>query len=109
MVTGELPNFAGEADRAIGQQDFRLADPAGIKDELTGRRVARRVLVTEAKIELAQWDPTGLAAPSRMNETLIVRQHAGEFRASPRRPGVLEAGGEGKWAGEDPEISHHRF
>jgi hypothetical protein len=39
VVAGELPDFAGETDAAIGEQDLGLADPAGVEEELTGRRV----------------------------------------------------------------------
>ena len=50
VVAGELPDLAGETDAAIGEQDLGLADATGVKEELTGRRVARRVLVAEAEL-----------------------------------------------------------
>src|SRR5262249_33009007 len=82
MVTGELADFAGETDAAIGEQNFGFADAAGMKEKLTRRRIAGRVLVTEAEIQVAEWDPTRFAAPPHMDQLLPVWQHAGEFCAS---------------------------
>src|SRR5208282_3837570 len=45
MVAGKLARLAGEAHRAVGDQDLGLADPARVKQHLAGRGVARRVLV----------------------------------------------------------------
>ena len=64
VVAGELPELAGETDAAIGEQDLGLADATGVKEELTGCRVARRVLVAEAEVQVAERNPARLAAPS---------------------------------------------
>src|SRR5436305_3243045 len=61
MVTGELPDLARKADAAIGEQDLGLADTAGVKEQLAWRRVARRILVAEAEIEIPERDPALLA------------------------------------------------
>lgn len=50
MVAGKLAHLAGKVDAAIGKQDFGFAEAAGIKDELSGRRVARGVFKSQAKI-----------------------------------------------------------
>src|SRR5712671_3241245 len=49
VIAGELPDLAGETDAAIGEQDLGLADATGVKEELTGCRVARRVGPVEAQ------------------------------------------------------------
>ena len=36
VVAGELAHLPGEADAAIGEQDFGLADAAGIENNLAG-------------------------------------------------------------------------
>ena len=35
MIAGELSDLAGKTDAAIGEQDFSLADAAGVEEELT--------------------------------------------------------------------------
>jgi hypothetical protein len=74
VIAGELPDLAGETDAAIGEQDLGLADATGVKEELTGCRVARRVLVAEAEVQVAERNPARLAAPPHMDQTLPVRQ-----------------------------------
>src|SRR4051794_38083693 len=101
MVAGELAHLAREPDRAVGQQDLRLADPARIHQHLTRRREAGVVLVAEAEIELSERDPARLPAPSHVNDALLVRQQAAEFRASLRSGFVLEPRAEGIGPGGD--------
>src|SRR5688572_14655154 len=75
MVAGKLSSLAAEIDRAVGEQDFRLADAAGVEDDLAGRRIAFGILITETDIEIAQGNPAGLAAPTHVNDSLSIRQH----------------------------------
>src|SRR5215472_16679477 len=89
VVAGELSVLAGETDAAIGEQDLGLADTAGMDQELAGCGVARRVLIAEPEIEAAQGNPARFAAPPHMDQTLPIRQYAGEFRASPRSRNAL--------------------
>ena len=35
VIASKLPDLAGETDAAIGEQDFSLADAAGVEEELT--------------------------------------------------------------------------
>src|SRR5690349_13414246 len=68
MVAGELAHLAGKTHAAICQENLGVAVPAGIKDDLARCGKARVVLVAEAEIEVAQWDPTRLAAPAHMDD-----------------------------------------
>src|SRR5437764_13662561 len=72
MVAGELADLAGEADRAIREEDLSLADAAGIEEDLPRCRKARRVFVAEAEIERAERDPAGLTAPPDMDQSLAM-------------------------------------
>src|SRR5215469_7791685 len=108
VVAGELSDLAGETDAAIGEQDLGLADAAGMDQELAGCGVARRVLVAEPEIEIAQRYPARFATPPYMDQTLPIRQHAGEFRASPRSRDALEARRKGVRASADANILHSR-
>jgi hypothetical protein len=108
VVAGELTDFAGDADAAIGEQDLGLADAAGVKEELARRRIARGILVAEAEVEIAERDPARLAAPSHMDQALPVRQHAREFVAGARSGGALKARRKGERAGGDSNIRHDR-
>src|SRR5258708_12966303 len=57
VVTGERPRLAGEAGRAVRKEDLRLADPAGVEQQLTRRRVAGVVLQAKPGPEVAQRHP----------------------------------------------------
>ena len=50
-----LSSVAGDEAKAFGG--------TGVKEELTGRRVARRVLTAEAEVQVAERNPARLAAP----------------------------------------------
>src|SRR5690349_9625726 len=41
VVAGQLAHLAAEHARPVGKQDLSLADPAGIKQQVARRRVAR--------------------------------------------------------------------
>jgi hypothetical protein len=72
VVAGELADLAGEADRAISEEDLGLADAPGIEEDVAGRREARRVFMTEAEIERTERDPAGFTAPPDMDQSLAV-------------------------------------
>src|SRR5205085_11995550 len=95
MVAGELADLAGEADRAIREEDLRLADAAGIEKDLPRCRKARRVFVAEAEIERAERDPVGLTARPDMAQPLAIGQQALETGAGQRRRLALEPRHEG--------------
>jgi hypothetical protein len=75
-----------------------------VKEELTGRRVARRVLTAEAEVQVAERNPARLAAPPYMDQTLPVRQHAANLtqvrEATARSKRAVNANG-GTVAAED--------
>src|SRR5580692_3949308 len=81
MIAGKLADFAGEADIAIGEQNFSLADAARIENDLAGRGIAGVVLVAQAEVEVAERDPTTFPAPADVNDPFLIRQHAAKFRA----------------------------
>src|SRR5690349_8860157 len=95
MVAGELADLAREADGAISQQDLRLADAAGVEQDLARGREARRVFMAEAEIEPAERNPAGFAAPPDMDQPLAVRQQPLETGAGQRRRFPLEPRREG--------------
>ena len=73
VIASELPDLAGETDAAIGEQDLSLADAARVEEQLTRGGVARRVLVAEAEVQVAERNPARLAAPPHMNQRGIRR------------------------------------
>ncbi len=106
MVSGELASLGGETDIAIGQQDFRLADAAGIEDQLPGARVAGVVLVADAEIEIAQRHPDAFAAPADVDDLADERQVLAERRAGLGRKLLLEPCLKGEGSGGDLELRH---
>jgi hypothetical protein len=73
VVAGELAHFAGEMHAAISEQDLSLADPAGIKNDLTRRRIGCMVLVPDFEIHVAERDPHAFAAPADMDDVALER------------------------------------
>src|SRR4051794_11497682 len=104
MVAGELADLAGKADRPVGEQDLRLADPARVQQYLTRCREAGVVLVAEPEVEVAERDPARLAAPSHVNDALLVRQQAAELRAGLRGRVGLEPGAQDIGPGGDGDL-----
>src|SRR5512143_3320623 len=106
MVAGKLADLAREMHAAIGQQDLRLADAAGIEDDLAGRGIARVVLVADAEIEVAERHPNALAAPAYMDDVALERKGLAERCDGLWRRLFLEPGVEGEIAGADHEFAH---
>src|SRR6516225_8768091 len=106
MITGKLAHLACKAHTAIGEQNFGLADPAGIKDDLTGRRIARVVLIGDAEIEIAERHPDSLAAPAHVDRLALERHGLAKGAHSFWRQLLLEAGIENKVAGADDQSAH---
>src|SRR5690349_881936 len=106
MVAGQLAELAGEAARAIGEQQLGLAVAAGIPQQLAGGRVAGVVLVADAECEIAQRNPASLAAPARVDDLLAVGQQRAKRRAGLRRVLLLQTGGVDERAGGDTQRSH---
>src|ERR1700694_316839 len=75
VVAAQLAGLAREHRRAVRKQDFGLAQPAWIKQQMSGRRVAGVVLVAEVQVEVAEGDPSRLAAPPRLDDLRLERQH----------------------------------
>src|SRR6185369_399626 len=73
VVAGELAHLAGEVHAAIGKQYLRLADAAGIENDLARRGIAGVVLVGDAEIEIAERHPDPLAAPADMDRLALER------------------------------------
>src|SRR5246127_367360 len=91
MVAGELTHLAREQSRAVGKEDLRFADPARVQQKVARRRVARVVLVADLEGEVAERDPGRLAAPPRLDDLGLQREHRLERRAGLRRETGLEA------------------
>ena len=106
MVAGELPDLAGEPDRAIAYKDLGLADAAGVQQDLAGGGVTGRVLVAEAEIEIAARDPLVITAPPHMDNALAIRQHRRETLTGARRQRALEPREKREWPGGDADIAH---
>ena len=73
MVPGKLPHFAGKIGWPIRQENLRFTESAGIKKDLSGRRIARGILDTDIQFEVSQGNPARLSAPSRMDELFPLR------------------------------------
>src|SRR6202011_5206620 len=92
VIACELSHLAGEVHTAIGQQNLGLADAAGIKNDLAGRRIAGVVLVRNAEVEIAERHPDPLAAPAHMDSLALERHHLTEGRAGLWRQLFLKTG-----------------
>src|SRR5258708_16095841 len=78
VISRQLPNFTGETSAPVGKKDFRLAEPTGIEQYLTGSREAGVVLIANLQSEITKWNPAGLATPTRVVELVAERQEVTE-------------------------------
>src|SRR5580698_4065302 len=106
MIARQLTHLAGEMHAAIGQQDFRFADAAGIENDLAGRRIAGVVLVRDAEIEIAEGHPDPLAAPADVDGLAFERHCLAERRTGLRRQLLLETRLECEVSGMDNQLAH---
>src|SRR4029079_13554498 len=106
MIAGELSHLAGEPHAAIGEQDLSLADATGIKDDLTRRRIAGVVLVSDAEVAIAERDPHRLPAPAHVHHLALERHVLEECRTGLRRGFALEPRIEGVGASGDLQLTH---
>src|SRR5208282_2730108 len=109
MGAGELADLAREAHAAVGEEDFRLADAAGIKEDIAGCGKARVVLERQAEIELAERDPAGFSAPPHMDDALAAGQQARELGAALWRRGRFEPCQEDEAPGGDTDRGQRRL
>src|SRR5436305_11045936 len=106
MVAGELADLAGETNRAVGEQDLGLADPARVQQDVSRRRVTCRILVANAETERAERDPAGLPAPPHMDDALAIGQQRLEPLAGLRRRGALQPSEKAERSGGDAKVRH---
>ena len=100
------PTLLAKRTAAVAEQDLGLADPAWIQQDLPGSGIAGVIFRRQPKVEIAERDPAGLAAPADVDDALAIRQQGAEFGTRARRVGVLEAGGEAVGAGGDADVGH---
>src|SRR4051812_23279411 len=100
VVAGELADDAREQRAAVGEQDLRFAEPAGVPEDLAGCRVARRVLglAADADVHVAERNPGGFSAPARVDDLAVERQQRLEGGNRLGRAFALELGLEGEFA-----------
>src|SRR6266581_3822367 len=101
VVARELAHLAPENRRAVGKEDLGLADASRVEQQLPRRGMAGVVLVTEPEVELAERDPGRLAAPARLDELGLEREHVLEGVARLRRRLGLQPGDEAEVADLD--------
>ena len=59
-----------------------------MQQDLAWRRIARRVFVSDAEIQIAQRNPHGFAAPADLKELVPERQQSAECGHGQRRRGI---------------------
>jgi hypothetical protein len=106
MVAGKLADFAGKLHGAVREQNFGLAQSAGIKNDFTRGRMACRIFMGQSEIKAAQRNPAALAAPAYVNYLLPVGQHGVEFGAGLWCGLNLHACRERERASVDPDHGH---
>src|SRR5207247_6918207 len=98
VVARQHAGLACELGRPVREQDLRLADAAGIEEQLPRPRVRGRVLRADPDVELAERDPAGLPAPAGVDQLALQRQQPPEGRDRSRRRALLEPGLESRAA-----------
>jgi hypothetical protein len=81
VVSRQLSKLAGETGSSIGKENFRLAEPAGIEQDVPWCWMAGVILLAHAELKLAQWNPGRLSAPAGVNDFAAEWQNATEGHA----------------------------
>src|SRR5581483_9989344 len=106
VVAGERARLRGERAVAVREEQLRLADAAGVEQQLAGSRVAGGVLGADAELADAPRYPVRLAAPAAVDDPVLEREEGAKRRDRRGRVGLLEAGAEGEAGGDD--LEHRR-
>src|SRR5262249_23780375 len=106
VVARELPQFAGEAACAVGEEDLRLAVAAGVEKNLARRGMAGVILIADVELEVAERNPAGLAAPARMDDFLVIGEQSAKRGAGLGRVLLFEARVKGEWANRNVQHAH---
>ena len=64
VVASQRTGLAGKVGAAVRDQDLRFTDPAGIEQDLAGRRIGRGVFIRNARLMLAHGYPAWLRRSS---------------------------------------------
>src|SRR5690606_14711297 len=85
VISSQLPQLAGEAAGTVGHDDFRLAVPAGVEQNVAHRRMAGVILEAHRRASVVQLivphgHPAAFAAPAHVDELLAVGQQRQERR-----------------------------
>jgi hypothetical protein len=94
VIARKLPDAAREARIAVRHQKLRFAETWWVPEDLSWRRVARGVLVTDTQIVVGEWYPSGLTAPARLDELPFKRKSRLKRGRSPWRAFGFEPRGE---------------
>ncbi len=78
VIASELAHLARKASGAVGEEDLRLAHAAGIEKDLAGRRMACVIFKAQPHVQTAEWNPTGLTTPTRLDDLITERKQPPE-------------------------------
>src|SRR6516162_11657774 len=106
MSARAVGDRARKMNAAIGQENFGLADAAGIENDLAGCRIAGVVFKADTEIEIAERHPYALAAPAHMDRLALERHRAAESRAGLGRQFLFEASLKREISGMDDQLAH---
>src|SRR5262249_17296933 len=103
VVARERTGLRCECTVAVREEQLRLADPAGIEQELARGRGAGRVLCADAELAVAPGNPVRLAAPATMDDPVLEWKDPAERRDGAGSVFFEEARAEGVAGGDDLE------
>src|SRR6266540_4012811 len=106
VISGELPDLAGEETRAVRKEDLHLGDPARIDQDLTRRRMTGLILIVHTETLLPHRHPGGLAAPAHVHELAAQREHATDRSDRLRRVLLFPTRSERVRPGRDAKHPH---
>ena len=78
VVAHQLSYFASEACSTVREEDFCLAEPAGVEQDFTRGRMTSMVFVANPQVEVTQRNPASFAAPTYMDELVVEGQKFSE-------------------------------
>ncbi len=94
VVACQLAHPAGEEGASVWQQQLRLAEPRWVPEDLPRGWVARGILMGDAEIVVAEWNPAGLTTPACLDELPLKGKTGQERGDGPWSAFGFENGGE---------------
>src|SRR6266700_4222786 len=106
MIACQLPHLAGKTSVPIRKKNLCFTEITRIEQYLTWGRIAGVIFVSDAHLQVTQWNPGGFSAPTCLDDFVAEWQQLVECGAALRRCLFFHLRYEFKRTNYDMKVAH---